>query len=95
MTPQEKANNIEITVNDNPNQGACNIVEHFKDEWGTSGQEIDSIKTTFNDDAYEDGITVTEKDTGNVIIQLKGQRALLLATLKEALILYLGIKVTK
>lgn len=86
--------NLRITVNDNPNQGPCSITDHFKENWRTGITEIDTIETQLNPNAEADGIFVTEKDTGNVVFELQGQKALLLNELADALIQLLKIQIS-
>lgn len=98
MTPLEQKNlssNLLITVNDNSRQGACSITDWFKDSWKTGIGVIDQIDTKINDNAISDGIVVTTKDTKEVVLEIKGQRALLLNTLSEGLISLLEIKITR
>lgn len=92
---EELAQNLLIKVNENPNQGVCSISEHFRKGWKTGMDVIDNIETSIDDNAAYDSITVVKKDTKEIVLEIKGQKALLLNTLAEALISYLNIKITR
>lgn len=90
---QEKADKLLITVQDNPNQGACSITEHFEEAWKSGIPLIDNIKTNIENDSFEDLITVQDGD-GEVIFMLRGQKGLWLSQLQSFLISYLEIKIS-
>lgn len=90
---QQKADNLLITVQDNPTQGACSITEHFEEEWKSGIPLIDTIKTTILNDAYEDLIRVTDQ-TGKELFMLRSQKGLWLSHLQGFLISYLEIEIS-
>lgn len=92
---KQLAENLLIKVGENPNEGACSISEHFREGWKTGIDVIDNIETSIDDNAPYDSITVVKKDTKEVVLEIKGQKALLLNILAEGLISYLEIKITR
>lgn len=91
-----KSENYVIEVHENPEEGICPITDAFKEgDWKTGLDIIDDIDVHLIEDAKYDALKFIEKESGEVKLEIKGQKALLLNLFAQGLIEFFGIKITK
>ena len=80
---------LRLEINDNPNTGACDIVDHFKAKWFPENEKLRGIEIDYNNQAEDDSIVLYEGL--DVLEDFLGNEALIIGDVEAAIFEHLGV----